>query len=70
LTESAALKSRTSPAFHVALKRDGADAAAICEAVTRPSMRFVPIKSAEQQAALMSDDLLVRQRTQLFEVGS
>ena len=31
-------------------KNDAADAAAICEAVTRPSMRFVPIKSADQQA--------------------
>jgi transposase len=50
-------------------KNDAADAAAICEAVTRPSMRFVPVKSAEQQAALMlhrSRDLLVRQRTQLI----
>lgn len=50
-------------------KNDAADAAAICEAVTRPSMRFVPIKSAEQQAALMahrSRDLLIRQRTQLI----
>ena len=34
-------------------KNDAADAAAICEAVSRPSMRFVPIKSEEQQAALM-----------------
>ena len=33
-------------------KTDAADAEAICEAVTRPSMRFVPVKSAEQQAAL------------------
>jgi transposase len=33
-------------------KNDAADAAAICEAVTRPSMRFVPIKTAEQQATL------------------
>jgi transposase len=32
---------------------DAADTAAICEAVTRPSMRFVPIKSSEQQSALM-----------------
>jgi transposase len=50
-------------------KNDAADAAAICEAVTRPSMRFVPIKSAEQQGALMLHrvrDLLVRQRTQLL----
>jgi len=50
-------------------KNDAADAAAICEAVTRPSMRFVPVKTAEQQAVLMlhrTRDLLVRQRTQLI----
>jgi transposase len=50
-------------------KNDAADAAAICEAVTRPSMRFVPLKTAEQQSALMlhrTRDLLVRQRTQLI----
>jgi len=50
-------------------KNDAADAAAICEAVTRPSMRFVPVKSAEQQSALMlhrTRDLLIRQRTQLI----
>lgn len=50
-------------------KNDAADAAAICEAVTRPSMRFVPAKTAEQQAVLMlhrTRDLLVRQRTQLI----
>ena len=50
-------------------KNDAADAEAICEAVTRPTMRFVPIKSAEQQAALMLHrvrDLLVRQRTVLI----
>jgi transposase len=48
-------------------KTDAADAEAICEAVSRPSMRFVP-KSVEQQSALMlhrSRDLLVRQRTML-----
>ena len=33
-------------------KNDGNDAEAICEAVTRPSMRFVPVKSIEQQALL------------------
>jgi transposase len=47
-------------------KNDAADAAAICEAVTRPQMRFVPIKSAEQQGALIlhrTRDILVRQRT-------
>lgn len=50
-------------------KNDAVDAAAICEAVTRPAMRFVPIKSEEQQAALMlhkSRDLLVRQQTMLI----
>jgi transposase len=50
-------------------KNDAADAAAICEAVTRPSMRFVPIKTADQQAVLVlhrARDLLVRQRTQLI----
>jgi transposase len=49
-------------------KNDAADAEAICEAVTRPTMRFVPVKSAEQQAVLMvhrTRDLLVRQRTML-----
>jgi transposase len=49
-------------------KTDAADAEAICEAVTRPTMRFVPVKSAEQQALLMlhrTRDLLVRQRTML-----
>ena len=49
-------------------KNDAADAAAICEAVTRPSMRFVPIKTEEQQAALAvhrTRDLLIGQRTQL-----
>jgi transposase len=49
-------------------KNDAADAAALCEAVSRPSMRFVPVKSPEQQAALMlagQRDRLVRQRTQL-----
>ena len=47
-------------------KNDANDAAAICEAVTRPTMRFVPIKTKEQQAALMlhrTRQLLVRQRT-------
>lgn len=44
------------------------DAEAICEAVTRPSMRFVPVKSAEQQSVLMLHRmraLLIRQRTML-----
>ena len=50
-------------------KNDAADAAAICEAVTRPSMRFVPVKTEEQQSALTMHrvrKLLVRQRTQLI----
>lgn len=50
-------------------KTDAADAEAICEAVTRPTMRFVAIKSVDQQAALMlhkTRDLLVRQRTMLI----
>lgn len=49
-------------------KTDAADAEAIAEAVTRPTMRFVPVKSAAQQAALMLHrvrELLVRQRTML-----
>ena len=50
-------------------KKDSADAAAICEGVTRPSMRFVPIRSVENQAMLMRHkvrELLVAQRTQLI----
>src|SRR6266550_4537871 len=50
-------------------KNDAADAEAICEAVGRPSMRFVPVKSAEQQAVLMlhrARELLVGQRTALI----
>jgi len=49
-------------------KNDANDAAAICEAVTRPSMRFVPTKSDQQQSGLMlhrGRQLLVRQRTML-----
>jgi transposase len=49
-------------------KNDAADAEAICEAVMRPTMRFVPVKSAAQQANAMIykvRELLVRQRTQL-----
>lgn len=52
-------------------KTDANDAEAICEAVTRPTMRFVAAKSAEQQAALAlhrTRDLLVRQRTQLVNM--
>jgi transposase len=49
-------------------KNDEVDAEAICEAVTKPTMRFVPVKSAEQQSILMLHrtlDLFVRQRTML-----
>lgn len=48
-------------------KTDAADAEAICEAVTRPNMRFVPAKSEAQQATaveLKTRELLIRQRTQ------
>jgi transposase len=50
-------------------KSDAIDAEAICEAVTRPTMRFVAAKTVEQQAMLSlhrARDLLVRQRTQLI----
>jgi len=50
-------------------KNDAADAEAICEAVTRPNMRFVPVKNADQQSVLVlhrSRDLLMRQRTMLL----
>jgi transposase len=49
-------------------KNDAADAEAICEAVRRPTMRFVPVKSADAQSVLMlhrARHLLVRQRTAL-----
>jgi len=49
-------------------KNDAADAEAICEAVTRPSMRFVPIKAPEQQSIMVAHrtrSILTRQRTQL-----
>ena len=48
-------------------KSDAVDAAAICEAVTRPTMRFVEVKTPDQQAILAvhrTRDLIVRQRTQ------
>ena len=48
-------------------KNDAADAEAICEAATRPTMRFVPVKSEETQGAAMVfrvRELLIRQRTQ------
>ena len=52
-------------------KTDASDAEAICEAVTRPTMRYVAIKSCEQQAALTvhrTRDLFVKQRTQLVNM--
>jgi transposase len=53
-------------------KNDAADAEAICEAVTRPNMRFVPVKSPERQGVLMlhrSRDLLIRQRTMILNAA-
>lgn len=50
-------------------KNDASDAEAICEALLRPTMRFAPIKSAEQQSVLMlhrARELLVRQKTMLI----
>jgi transposase len=50
-------------------KNDAIDAEAICEAMSRPKMRFVPVKTADSQAALMMlgvRDLLVKQRTMLI----
>ncbi|WOI34188.1 IS110 family transposase [Tritonibacter scottomollicae] len=52
-------------------KSDAVDAEAICEAVTRPTMRFVEIKSKDQQALLSlhrARDFVVRQRTQLINM--
>ena len=52
-------------------KSDAADAEAICEAVTRPTMRFVAVKTPEQQAILSlhrTRDLIVRQRTQTINM--
>lgn len=49
-------------------KNDAADAEALCEAMSRPTMRFVPVKSADQQAVLMLmgvRDRLIRNQTQL-----
>jgi len=50
-------------------KNDAADAEAICEAATRPNMRFVPVKTEDQQAVLVlhrARDLLMRQRTMIL----
>src|SRR6202140_4693283 len=49
-------------------KNDGRDAEGLCEAMSRPTMRFVPVKTEEKQAALMLAGMrerLVGQRTQL-----
>jgi transposase len=49
-------------------KNDGRDAEGLCEAMSRPTMRFVPVKTAEQQAALMLAGIrerLIARRTQL-----
>ena len=63
---------RLMPAAYVKRgKNDAADAEAICEAVTRQTMRFMPIKSREQQAALSLPrvrSLLIKQRTQLVNM--
>jgi len=48
-------------------KNDTADAEALCEAMSRPPMRFVPVKTTEEQAALILvgvRDQLIRRRTQ------
>ena len=60
---------RLVPAMYA--KSDAVDAAAICEAVTRPTMRFVAVKSEAQQGVLFlhrARDLIVRQRTQLINM--
>ena len=52
-------------------KNDAADADGVCEAMSRPRMRFVPVKTAEQQAALMLVGVrgqLVNRRTQLSNI--
>ena len=52
-------------------KNDAADAEAICEAASRPTMRFVAVKTREQQSRGMlfrTRDLLVRQRTQTISI--
>ena len=53
-------------------KSDAIDAEAICEAVTRPAMRFVEIKTEEQQGVLFlhrARDLVVRQRTRVCRLA-
>ena len=53
-------------------KNDTTDAEAICEAATRPTMRFIPVKSEETQGAAMEfrvRELLIRQRTQAINAS-
>ena len=60
---------RVQPYVKPGRKNDAADAAAICEAVGRPHMQFVPVKSTEQQGVMLlhrARELLVRQRTMLI----
>ena len=60
---------RVKPYVKPGRKNDASDAAAICEAVGRPHMQFVPVKSAAQQGVLLlhrGRDLMVRQRTMLI----
>src|SRR5262245_60081437 len=67
--EAVVLSAKDVKAYVKRNKNDAADAEAICEAVRRPTMRFVRIKSAEQQGQLMQHrtrDLLMRQRTQVI----
>ncbi|NNM73708.1 hypothetical protein HJG44_15080 [Enterovirga sp. DB1703] len=55
--------------YVVRQKNEGADAAAICEAVTRPNVRTTPVKSTDQQAARVvqrTHELLSRQRVTLI----
>jgi len=54
-------------------KNDGRDAEGICEAMSRPTMQFVPVKTEEQQAALMlvgMRERLVARRTQFEQMRS
>ena len=55
-------------AYRKGSKNDGNDAEAICDAVARPNMRFVPVKTAEQKAILSLHR--VRQRPAVLPPGS
>ena len=75
--EALGFEVRIMPAHHVKPyvkrnKNDAADAEAICEAVTRPSMRFVAVKGPAQQSLMMvhrTRALLVRQRTMVVNAN-